>query len=39
VHRLRQRFRERLLEVIRHTVSSPEEVEEEIQYLLRVFSE
>lgn len=39
VHRLRQRLRERLREVIRGTVSRPEEVEEEIRYLLRVFSE
>lgn len=36
VHRLRQRYRELFLEEIAHTVSRPEEVPEEVAYLLRV---
>jgi RNA polymerase sigma factor (sigma-70 family) len=35
VHRLRRRFREGLREEIAHTVASPEEIDEEIHYLLR----
>jgi RNA polymerase sigma-70 factor (ECF subfamily) len=33
VHRLRRRYRELLQEEIRHTVASPEEIEDEIRYL------
>jgi RNA polymerase sigma factor (sigma-70 family) len=33
-HRLRRRYRELLREEIAHTVSSPEEIDEEIRYLL-----
>ena len=39
VHRLRQRFGERLREEIAHTVSDAAEVEAEIQYLIGLFSE
>ncbi len=35
VHRLRRRFRQRLREEIAHTVASPEDINEEIHYLLR----
>ena len=35
VHRLRRRFRQGLREEIAHTVASPEEIDEEIHYLLR----
>ncbi len=35
VHRLRRRFRQRLREEIAHTVESPDEIDEEIHYLLR----
>jgi len=35
VHRLRRRFRQQLREEIAHTVASPEEIDEEIQYLMR----
>jgi len=38
VHRLRQRYRELLLEEIANTVTSPEEAEEERRYLLAVVS-
>ena len=38
VHRLRQRFGERLREVIAETVSTPEEVEEEVRALLAALS-
>jgi RNA polymerase sigma-70 factor (ECF subfamily) len=38
VHRLRRRFRELFREEVSHTVSSPEEVDEEIRYLLAAFS-
>ena len=34
VHRLRQRFKERLREEIAHTVTNPEDVGDEIRYLL-----
>ena len=37
VHRLRARYREILREQITHTVSSPEEVEEEIRHLFSAF--
>jgi RNA polymerase sigma-70 factor (ECF subfamily) len=36
VHRLRQRYGELLREEIAHTVASPEDVDEELQYLVRV---
>ncbi len=35
IHRLRQRYRQLLRLEIAHTVSSPDEIEEEIQHLLR----
>jgi RNA polymerase sigma-70 factor (ECF subfamily) len=35
VHSLRRRFRQRLREEIAHTVESPDEIDEEIHYLLR----
>ena len=38
VHRLRQRYRERLRAEVANTVSSPEEVEEELRYLFLVLS-
>jgi RNA polymerase sigma-70 factor (ECF subfamily) len=38
VHRLRQRYREIFQGEVAHTVSKPEEVEEEIRYLLRALS-
>src|SRR5262249_515614 len=38
VHRLRQRHRELLREEIAHTVARPEEIDEEIRYLLGVLS-
>jgi DNA-directed RNA polymerase specialized sigma24 family protein len=34
IHRLRQRFKERLREEIAHTVASPDEVGDELRYLL-----
>jgi RNA polymerase sigma-70 factor (ECF subfamily) len=34
VHRMRRRYRELLREEIAHTVASPEEVNDEIRYLL-----
>jgi RNA polymerase sigma-70 factor (ECF subfamily) len=34
IHRLRQRFKERLREEIAHTVTHPEDVKEEIRYLM-----
>jgi RNA polymerase sigma-70 factor (ECF subfamily) len=39
VHRLRQRYRQVLRELVAGTVSSPEEVEEEMRYLLRAVAE
>jgi RNA polymerase sigma factor (sigma-70 family) len=39
VHRLRKRFRELFREEIAHTVSSPEEIEEEVRYLMSVLAE
>jgi RNA polymerase sigma factor (sigma-70 family) len=38
VHRLRKRFREIFREEIAHTVSSPEEIEEEVRYLMGVLA-
>ena len=38
VHRLRKRFREVFREEIAHTVSSPEEIEEEVRYLISVLA-
>jgi RNA polymerase sigma factor (sigma-70 family) len=35
VHRLRQRYRELFIEEVTHTVSRPEDVQEEVAYLLR----
>jgi len=37
VHRLRQRFAERLREEIAHTVNDPAEIEDEIHYLIGLF--
>jgi RNA polymerase sigma-70 factor (ECF subfamily) len=37
VHRLRARYREILRAEIAHTVSSPEEVEEEVRHLFSAF--
>ena len=39
VHRLRKRFREVFRAEIAHTVSSPEEIEEEVRYLMSVLAE
>jgi RNA polymerase sigma factor (sigma-70 family) len=39
VHRLRKRFREVFREEIAHTVSSPEEIEGEVRYLMSVLAE
>ena len=39
VHRLRQRYREVLRELVAGTVSSPDEVEEEMRYLLRAVAD
>jgi RNA polymerase sigma-70 factor (ECF subfamily) len=39
VHRLRKRFREVFREEIAHTVSSPEEIDEEVRHLLTVLGE
>jgi RNA polymerase sigma factor (sigma-70 family) len=39
VHRLRRRFREVFREEIAHTVSGPEEIEEEVRYLMSVLAE
>jgi len=39
VHRLRQRYREVLRELVAGTVSSPAEVEEEMRYLLRAVAD
>ena len=39
VHRLRRRFRAIFREEIAHTVASPEEIDEEVRYLLGVLSE
>ena len=38
VHRLRKRFREIFREEIAHTVSSPDEIEEEVRYLMGVLA-
>ena len=38
VHRLRRRYRELLREEIAHTVTRPEEIEEEMRYLREVVS-
>jgi RNA polymerase sigma-70 factor (ECF subfamily) len=38
-HRIRERYREILREEIAHTVSQPEEVDDEIRYLMRVVSQ
>ena len=38
VHRLRQRYRELLRQEVAHTVTGPDEVEEELQYLFQVLS-
>ena len=38
VHRLRRRFRDLLIDEIAETVSSPEEIEEEIHYLTKAVS-
>ncbi len=39
VHRLRKRFRELFREEIAHTVSSADEIEEEVRYLMSVLAE
>jgi RNA polymerase sigma-70 factor (ECF subfamily) len=39
VHRLRKRFREVFREEIAHTVSSPDEIEEEVRYLMTVLAQ
>ena len=39
VHRLRQRYRQVLRELVAGTVSSPDEVEEEMRYLLRAVAD
>ncbi len=39
VHRLRRRFREVSREEIAHTVSRPEEIDEEVRYLMSVLAE
>jgi RNA polymerase sigma-70 factor (ECF subfamily) len=38
VHRLRQRYRELLRAEVAHTVERPEEVDEELRYLIAVIS-
>jgi RNA polymerase sigma factor (sigma-70 family) len=38
VHRLRKRYRELLRQEVAHTVSSPEDIEEEMQHLFEVLS-
>ena len=38
VHRLRQRYRELLREEVAHTVARPEEVDDELRYLISVIS-
>ena len=38
VHRLRQRYRELLREEIAHTVTRPDEIDEEMRYLFEVVS-
>jgi RNA polymerase sigma factor (sigma-70 family) len=38
VHRLRQRYRELLRQEVAHTVSGPDEVEEELEYLFQVLT-
>ena len=35
-HRLRQRYRELLREEVAHTVARPEEIDEELRYLIAV---
>ena len=39
IHRLRHRFRELLRLEIAHTVTRPEEIDEEIRYLAQVLRE
>jgi RNA polymerase sigma factor (sigma-70 family) len=39
VHRLRKRFREVFREEIAHTVSTPEEIEDEVRYLMTVLAQ
>ena len=39
VHRLRKRYRQVLRETIAQTVAGPEQVEEELQYLLAVLAD
>ncbi len=39
IHRLRTRYREAIREQVRQTLSNPEDLEEELEYLLRIFSE
>jgi len=38
VHRLRQRYRILLRETIADTVSSPDEIEDELRYLFRILA-
>jgi RNA polymerase sigma-70 factor (ECF subfamily) len=38
VHRLRRRFRNAFREEISHTLSSPEELDEEVRHLMTLFS-
>jgi UTP:GlnB (protein PII) uridylyltransferase len=38
VHRLRERYRERLKAEIAHTVASPADVDDEMRHLIRVLS-
>jgi len=38
VHRLRQRFRELLRAEVAHTVARPEDVDDELRYLISVAS-
>jgi DNA-directed RNA polymerase specialized sigma24 family protein len=38
VHRLRQRYRQAVREEIAHTVATPQEIEEEMRYLLRALA-
>jgi RNA polymerase sigma factor (sigma-70 family) len=39
VHRLREHYRQRLRAEVAHTVSNPNEVDDELRYLIRVISE
>ena len=38
VHRLREHYRQRLRAEVAHTVSNPNEVDDELRYLIRVIS-